>query len=264
VAGLLVIDLAQRLEDRPAVSLLLGATLGLLTLMRSEFLVIGCIVACVPLLRRQWLNTARILVAMLVVVAPWIVRNTIEFGQPVGIISHPWREIWRGANANASGSGYDADGWDIWEGERFPHIVRRLDSIPVSRTFELQADAVLKDEAQAYIRNNPARWMMLGVEKMVMLWTIDPYYPKGRHPAYVIPTIITSLLILAGLVFGLRQRKPLLPMVLILACLTGLFGLTYVLPRYQTYVFTIGLPLIACLPLPTFAPWKKSRLPTPS
>lgn len=251
--GLVAIDLAMRVTDKRANAWLLGVALGLLTLMRSEFLLIGILIGCIPLLKRNWNVVLRTLFVMALVISPWLIRNAIEFQQPVGIITHPWREIWRGANVNASGSGYDADGWNIWEGVRFPQLVSRLDSIPFDRSFELKADKVFKDEAVTYIKHNPLHWSFLSLKKMAMLWTIDPYYPNGLHLAYILPTVMTSLLILTGFVISVRRHYPVLPLALVIVCLTGLFGITYVQPRYQTYLFTIALPLIACLPIPNFA-----------
>ncbi len=256
--GLVVLYLALRIDANPSLAWLLGGTMGLLALMRSEFLAIGCLLACLPLRHRRWGVTARILIMMVTVVSPWLVRNALAFGQPVGIISHPWREMWRGANLKATGSSYTTEGQDIWEGETMPHVVHRLDSVPLTRTFELQADAMFKDEVLAYIRADPTRWLALCGKKVAMLWTIDPYYPKAKTAVYIVPTLLTSGLILAGLFVAIRRRIPILPLAIIVVCLSGLFAITYVLPRYQTYVFTIAMPLIACLPLPTFV---ASRLP---
>lgn len=256
VTGLIIVDRYQMIHTSTSVVWQLGVALGFMALMRSEFLIIGVVLACIAGIQTSWKTTVRAILMMMIVVAPWLIRNAVEFGQPVGIVSHPWREIWRGANERATGSGYDAAGNDIWEGKLFPHIVDRLDSIPHSATFELQADAVFKDEAQTYIRNNVVEWFTLSAKKVLYLWTIDPYYPKGRNPAYIIPTILTSLLILIGLVMAIRRRRPVLPIVVIMIMMTGLFAITYVLPRYQTYLFSIAMPLIACIPLPANLRWK--------
>lgn len=260
VAGLMVVDMSFRVSEHRFYPWLLGLTIGLLTLMRSEFLVIGLVVACLPLVRRDWKVVLPTLVTMMLVVSPWLIRNAIVFGKPVGVITHPWREVWRGANSNASGSGFDAEGWNIWEGERFPEIVRRLDSIPMDRSFELNADKVFKDEAITYVRNHPQHWLFLFLKKMTMLWTVDPYYPRGTHVAYVIPSLITGFLVLYGLFTAIRKKMAMLPIAVILVSLTGLFGLTYVQPRYQTYLFTIGMPLIACLPIPSFVQNLKNKI----
>lgn len=251
-AALVVLDTAQRVSMDQARPWQLGTAAGVLTLMRSEFLVVGILLCVVPLFDRRWKTSLIAVSLMASVIAPWTIRNTMVMGTPVAVISHPWREIWRGANERASGSGYDADGWMIWEGERFPRIVQRLDSIAVGPQFELEADAVFRDEVMAYLAVAPADWCMLGLKKMLMLWTIDPYYPKTQHPGYVIPTLLTSLLIVSGsflLLIRIRRDRSILtrvlPIALVGIMLTLLFGLTYVQPRYQTYVFTAMLPLSA-------------------
>jgi len=252
VCGLFVIDAVQILLAEGRGAWKLGVAVGLLTLMRSEFLALGVVVCALPVLKRNWKGASLALATMLVVIAPWLARNAAEFGQPVGIITHPWREMWRGANVHASGSGYASDGWNIWEGERYPEIVAKLDAVPLTQTFELDADKVFREEVMSYINDDPARWLMLGLKKMLMLWTVDPYYPKGKSLAYLVPTLITGLLLLLGLTLALRHllrerawTSHAVPILLIAAGMTGLFAITYVLPRYQTYLFTICMPLIA-------------------
>lgn len=252
VCGLFVIDAAQVLLTEGRGAWKLGLAIGLLTLMRSEFLALGIVMCTVPMLKRNWKGAGIALMTMMVIITPWLVRNTIEFGKPVGIITHPWREMWRGANLHASGSGFDRDGWNIWEGERYPEIVAKLDAVPLTRTFELDADAVFREETLRYIDEDPVRWALLGLKKTIMLWTVDPYYPKGRSLAYLVPTLITGLLLLAGLAYALRRlwhersaTSQVVPFLIIAAGMTGLFAITYVLPRYQTYLFTICMPLLA-------------------
>lgn len=252
VAALLVIDAAQQVYTDGRRPLLLGVAAGLLTLMRSEFMMIGIVLCLAPLLQRRWRPALVSMICMLCVIAPWMIRNTIVMKRPVGIVSHPWREIWRGANERASGSGYDAEGWMIWEGPRFPEIVQRLDSVPVTASFELDADAVFRDAVMDYVRNNPQAWIVLCAKKLAMLWTIDPYYPKARNIVYIASTMFTSAMILWGVLIamlsgpGSKQRRArLAPLFIIGVMLSIAFMLTYVQPRYQTYVFTAMFPLVA-------------------
>ncbi len=252
VCGLFVVDAAQVLIAEGRGAWKLGVAVGMLTLMRSEFLALGVLVCALPLLKRNWKGATLALVTMMVVISPWLVRNAMEFGQPVGIITHPWREMWRGANVHASGSGYAADGWNIWEGERYPQIVAKLDALPLTQTYELEADKIFRNEVMTYIEDDPSRWVMLGIKKVAMLWTVDPYYPKGKSLAYLVPTLVTGLLLLGGLALALRRlwhertvTSQVIPILIIAAGMTGLFAITYVLPRYQTYLFTVCMPLIA-------------------
>lgn len=252
VGGLVVVDVAQEVLRTQRRYWLLGAAIGLLALMRSEFVALGVVLCAVPLLQRRWKGALVAAAMLFVVISPWVIRNTVEFGKPVGMISHPWREIWRGANPYASGSGYAADGVSIWEGDRYPEIVARLDALPVTQTYEVEADQIFRNEATSYITADPLRWVVLGFKKALMLWTIDPYYPKAKSVLYVVPTLLTGLTLLLGLALAIRTllrsrswTSGLTPLVIVCLGLTGVFAVTYVLPRYQTYVFTMALPLIA-------------------
>ena len=140
----------------------------------------------------------------------------------------------------------------IWEGDRFPDIVAQLDTVPVTRVYELDADRIFRTAATDYVMADPWRWVGLGVKKAAMLWTIDPYYPRARSILYIVPTLLTGILLILGLglsLGALRQAPtwtmPVTPLVIICLGLTGVFAITYVLPRYQTYVFTLAMPLIA-------------------
>ena len=57
--------------------------------MRSEFVALGLVLCALPLLQRQWKGAVVAASMLIVVIAPWVIRNTIEFGRPVSIISHP-------------------------------------------------------------------------------------------------------------------------------------------------------------------------------
>ncbi|MBU3740869.1 MAG: hypothetical protein FGM24_01135 [Candidatus Kapabacteria bacterium] len=252
VGALFVIDTAQQVYHNGRRPLLLGLAAGMLTLMRSEFLFVGILLCMAPLLQRRWRPALLSIACMMCVIAPWMIRNTIVMNRPTGIVSHPWREIWRGANERASGSGYDADGWLIWEGPRFPEIVRKLDSVPVTASFELDADAVFRDAVIDYAQRYPQEWMALSLKKLVMLWTIDPYYPKARNIAYIGSTLFTSAMIVWGVflaIGSLRRARVdgalLLPLLMIGILLSVAFMLTYLQPRYQTYVFTAMFPAVA-------------------
>lgn len=266
LAGLFALDIAQETLYSPKKAFSLGIALGTLALMRSEFLAIGCALAAIPLLRRWWRTTLITFFGIVLIVSPWLVRNYTEFGVPVGIISHPWREIWRGANEYATGGGYTADGKPIWEGPLYPTLVRRLDSVPVTPRYELDVDNVYKDEVLSFITSNPMRWTYLTAKKTIMLWTVDPYYPTNYQWLYWCSSLLTSSMILVGVGFAVRTgrrkvlfRHTIYPLLLTGAALTVLFAITYVMPRYQTYVFTLMMPFIACIPWNTLLP-KKWRL----
>lgn len=227
----------------------LGLLCGLLTLMRSEFLVLGLVFCVGAIVRGRWKGGMALAVFMLVL-APWTIRNAIVLHRFVPVITHPYREVWRGNNPLSTGSGYAADGRDIWEDERYPDIVRELDAVPVSASYEVDADAIFKRNVLQAWSSDPLRYLLLACKKVAMLWSVDIYYPKARNPLYVLPT----LLLLAAFFTSLRflARAPWLAHIFILVApfvvfwvyYSALFGVTYVLPRYQIFVLATIMPFI--------------------
>lgn len=246
-AGIVAVHCCSAAWQRGTMLWQLGVVCGLLTLMRSEFLILGvlfCVGAFVRSRSRGWIAV----VSMILVIAPWTIRNTIELESFVPVITHPYREIWRGNNPIATGSGYAVDGRDIWEDERFPSIVRALDSVKISPRYEIEADAIFKHEALAFVSANPIAALKLSMKKVAMLWSIDLYYPKARHPLYIVPTLLLLALFGASIVVVIKRKMvslaALLPYVLFWLYYSAVIGTTYMLPRYQVFILATTMPFV--------------------
>lgn len=235
--------------------ILLGVTSGLLSLLRSEFYYIFFVLVAAIILAwgRKYPAAARIraiafcCMAFALATGWWTVRNYREFGRFIPVTGHPWREIWRGYNPYSSGSGTGANHFKIWENKvEFAHITRALDSIDYDAHFEGHADKIYKREVIGYVQAQPGSALWLAFKKVVMLWTIDVYYEKARHPLYVIPSLAVFALCSAGLYYLLRRKeyRALWPLWgALFVCYTGVFVLTYVLPRYQSFIYPAFFPL---------------------
>lgn len=249
LAGLWVLTSAARIARSSQARWHLGLACGLLTLMRSEFLPLAIALCAVCGFRVRSVVPVAVLAAL---IAPWTMRNFIVMHHFVPVTSHPWREIWRGANSLATGSGYAADGSDIWEGRRFPQIISALDRVRVSPAFEVEADRIFKHEVLTFAKTHPLHLLGLIGRKVAMLWSVDFYYPKARHPLYILPTLAVELLFGASLLAVFRKRvnvqpQALWPFLLFWGFYTCVIATTYMLPRYQTYVLATVLPFLGVL-----------------
>jgi hypothetical protein len=233
----------------------LGLCCGIMTMLRSEFLMLGFILIGAALLLayryyyhpgvlRQALCAALVCIA---IIAPWTVRNYILFHKVVPVLSHPWYEIWRGNNILATGSNYNNEGTSIWVSPAmFPTLVRKMDSIPYNQQFEWRVDRLFKREVLSFIEVHPGRLVWLGVKKLFFFFTFDPYYRANQNFFYIVPMLAISLLTILGMIslLGDRARRS-------AAVIFSLFFLYYIaltfmtvaLPRYQIYVFTCMLPV---------------------
>lgn len=240
--------------------LVAGVFAGVQMLLRSEFLVLGLgmtflagIIATVQFKKSRYFTSSVVgCILALLVITPWMVRNYNVFGKVVPIVSRPWFEIWRGNNPDATGTAWKKDGsWycSILADSTNTKLTHEFDAIPYTNAFELRANEIMKREALAFMREHPTDVVILAVKKIGFLWVHDLYNPQSQKIVYIVFMVTTSILIWCGLwalwrVQG-KDRKDgaiLLYGVYILFY-TGIFALTFILPRYRVYFFSGLLPL---------------------
>src|SRR5690606_35633777 len=74
-----------------------------------------------------------------------------------------------------------------------------LDSLEYDQRFELRADSVFKAHTVSYWKNNPANSLYLAIKRVIILWTFDPFTPRVRTVAYIIPTLLVSIMFFGAL-----------------------------------------------------------------
>ncbi|MDP4219438.1 MAG: glycosyltransferase family 39 protein [Bacteroidota bacterium] len=257
---LLTLLLAVRSVLQPSYRhfILFGILAGVMTLLRSEFYAVGFILIAVAgvmawrsdKIKITWKYAAAGVIMMTAITAPWSIRNYDLFGKFIPIVDHPWHEIWRGNNIYASGSTYDASGNSVWENaSQYPAIIRALDSLPYDQQFDLRADSIFHGEAIEFIKAHPAKFAELGAIKLFSLMTIDYHYAPTRNVLYLILMMMVILPSVFGaitLVRNSRQSKDyrvafVYGTFFFYYC--GIIVITFILPRYQIYIFSAFLPL---------------------
>ena len=236
---------------------LLGIFCGVMTLLRSEFFMLGFILIGLSLFFARKKISAQTIIRRGIIsfvlcagiIAPWTYRNYMLFHTFIPVLSHPWFEMWRGNNIYATGTTLDEKGQPTWvTADKNPELIRRMDAIPYDQFFEAKVDGIFKDEVIKFIEENPGRFLFLGVKKIAFLFTIDFSHPTSRNPFYFGPMIIVSILTIVGLYKLIRQINPSnLPAATIFSLFfffyLTLTVMTVMLPRYQIYIFTIGIVL---------------------
>ncbi len=230
-----------------------GVLAGVLSLTRSEWYYVFFILVAVIFLYRSiffkkpyYARKLSVAVLMFFMTTGWwTMRNYQEFGRIIPVTGHPWREMWRGFNPYSTGSGTNAQGLSIWEYRaEYEHIRKQLDAIPLDMSFEEKADQIYKNEVLTFWRQHPFESVVLMIKKIVMLWTIDIYYDKANHVLYIFPQLLLCALIFIGYFDILRKdKRSVVLWSTLIVCLSAVFSLTYILPRYQSYIFPMFLPL---------------------
>jgi hypothetical protein len=238
--------------------ILFGFCAAVMTLLRSEFLILGFILIaeagyCVYKYKRKIFSPNYFFAGFItfaLVIAPWTIRNYNLFGKLIPVVDHPWHEIWRGNNIYANGSSYDSAGNPVWENAtQYPQIIKAMDELPYDQQFDLRADSVFRHEAVEFIADHPAKFAELGAIKIFSLFTIDYHHPETRNPLYYIFMMLVIIPVIIGISVLFKNSRSshdysifaLYVVFFLYYC--AVIVSTFILPRYQIYIFSAALPL---------------------
>ncbi len=134
------------------------------------------------------------------IIMPWLVRNDRVFGKPVFLRTNFGAEL-------RMGNGPYADG--TWQSYLHPvHDVAEFDRYV--KMGELNYVKARKEEAVAWMRANPIRFLVVSLRKIIYYWY---GVPRQMNPQWLEPIknsmfATSSLLTFFGLLLALRQRRP--------------------------------------------------------
>lgn len=205
--------LALRIRDAgPSVvdHVLLGLVIGVTVLSRPTFvpalLLAALVVAVRSLAAGRPKNALRGVVTLIVaaaVVAPWSVRNMLVVGTP-SLTSSTGLTLWLGNNPAASGGTVTSEGISI------------LDTVPTVRDRiwgkgEFEQDAILTEEAIAYVTSDPGRTARADLGKFLAFWWFSPqtgvFYPRSWLPLAVALQVVVLITTALGIVVLVRRRQ---------------------------------------------------------
>lgn len=238
---------------------IIAVLLALQTLIRSEFLLLSLFLLFAAYLinKKREGEFKRIVLTVgifIIAISPWVIRNTIVFDKLVPIVSHPWHEFWRGSNEFSTGGSLGEGEQPNWLGkERFPDLHAALDSLEYDQRFELRADSVFKSHTVSYWKNNPANSVYLAVKRVIILWTFDPYTPRVRTIAYIIPTMLVSIMFFGAFsMFRIelnKYRDSIIYFLVFAAYYSLLIFAVNFEARYQVYLQSTIIPIAAFFPV---------------
>jgi 4-amino-4-deoxy-L-arabinose transferase-like glycosyltransferase len=228
-------------------AVLAGLLLGLLIYFRAEMLAWPFLYAIVVLLKstKQWRSALTLITLPLLMLTPWAVRNYLLFGQPVLTTTAGGINLWYGHNSQANGT--QRERWpsgkvvlpDSW-------LQQKLDAIPPTASYEIQASNLYRKEAILFARSNVKREVELAVNKLWYFWTFDWNHPKAHTALYAGPTLALGALFWLGLIVERRdilgRHRALIVIVLFTNCLAAVF---FVLPRYRLAMDPCLIPFAA-------------------
>lgn len=242
-----------------------GIVCGLSALNRTEMLIIGpVLIAIGALWQRNLVNVVKVglvtLVMMVVVLAPWTIRNYHLFGHVIPTAQSQGYNLWKGYNPYTSGSGNEGEDP---AGPGGAAVIRIRDSVPYGPGYETRVQDAYMDAFKADVHSSSAgRLVKLVLNKIAMLWVFDwTDRQVTGTAAYLIPWCVTNLLALFGVVIAWRNRRriALAPACIYTAAvllLTGAYAITSVLARYRMNIEPFIFMLAA---LGAVAIWNRIR-----
>jgi hypothetical protein len=181
-------------NDSTEFALVAGGAMGLAALSRPTFMV-WVFLSMLGLLwtsrqrSRGLLNAAMLLLATVLVLAPWIIRNYSTFGQPIVTTTHGGYTLLLGNNSDFYDWLRSSSGDAVWSSTNFDQDVnqKRADSKPGD---EVHNDRDEYAEAGKNIREQPGMFLRACWFRLVSLWGIvpnqvDTLTARWRYPVAV-------------------------------------------------------------------------------
>lgn len=209
-----------------------GIATGVWTLFRGEALGAAVLIAL-------WLwkkkdgslrKAALYLAACLLVVLPWSVRNSLVFERVVPLTTNFWLNAWRGNHPGTTGGAFKTTGGSNW---LTPEIRREIEAIPPSAHYETQVMDLYRARTVEFVAADPSRAALLYARKLGMFVTTDWSDVRARHPLFLYPQLLLTLLAAIGAVPLLRRRRFPWPVAIVILVTMFSVAALHVETRYQ-------------------------------
>jgi 4-amino-4-deoxy-L-arabinose transferase-like glycosyltransferase len=223
-----------------------GLSLGLLLLCKPGF------VFMIPLLpiwgwivfrgdRSLWLRASLIALGVVLVILPWVVRNYRELGQFIPF-STGGGSLLLQANNRIVVADADYHGYAIWD-TALPEYAAALRQ----PNDEFRRDAVAKQLAMQWLRENPDKWFYLARGKFWRLWTPEYTGRRNRHLTWLItgyygPILLVFVLSVLPLSAKFIQTRD--PALVLLVPILATIGMAVLFHGQHRYRFPIDSLLI--------------------
>ncbi|CAN5871521.1 hypothetical protein BH09ACT7_BH09ACT7_33180 [soil metagenome] len=222
-----------------------GLLCGLAALNRTEMLLIGPVLLAIG---AAWGRKGSVilragvasLLAMVLVLAPWTLRNYEEFHQFIPTAQSTGYNLWKGYNPFTNGSGNLSEDQNQPGGRELNAI---SDTVAPGPEYETRLQKAYQDVFEHDIHSaSPQRLITLTVNKVLLLWGYDWTDKETTGTlAYIVPWFVANLLAIVGLVTAWRRRRWLRPAPAVIyltavSLLTAAYMLTSVHARYRMHI----------------------------
>lgn len=222
-------------ECRPGNAWFLGVAMGLLSITRSEVIVLLPVLAvALWLSRRPYAGRAALAMCVCVLIPTglWVGRNVRDLGRPA-LTTTAGLNLWRGNGEVATGGSYRWNGDIAWD---TPATAAAVKALPWSPDYESQVDGVYASALKSYLSAAPLRPLQLLPIKLAFFLTSDLTHPKGKSPLVVLPALVGLPFFLVGARALWKRRQVTWPVLVWIGLYLLVSLVTFPLPRYRLTV----------------------------
>ena len=210
-------------------------TAGLLILTRHEF--IGILLLS-SLFLFLFFNTSKKNILLIILIAlmttsPYLIRNILIF-EKIIIQAGFGYNVWKANNPNSKveGSGFiDND------------LQKKIDKIPKDKFYRINEDKIFLKEGVKYIMEEPRRYLMLYLQKVISFLFIDINSSETHYynPFHYIPVLLLGLTSLLGILVSDKKSYKINYLILTFFFYIIIFSFFAILPRYKLMVIPLQI-----------------------
>ena len=209
---------------------------GFLILIRGEFLLFYflTIVYFFLIFEKKIKNLVLSLFFVILIISPYIYRNYSTFNERTLTKSFGYNLL-KGNNPNLK-----VEGDAVFLEEEFD---RKKIKIKANENYEINLDNYYKDKAIQYILDDPNKYFIFYVKKVLSFLFIDinSSYPNYYNPLHIIPKIILSILTFIGCCLMTKKDSFYKYLIVYYSLNILLFSVFFILPRYSLILLPIQI-----------------------
>lgn len=219
-------------EKRIRKYLFVGLLVALLIYLRSEFILFGIFILIIYAIERQIKPFFIVIGVILIIIAPWQVRNYLTFEKFAPISTSGGLNFYRGHNPYSIGD---------WGDEQ---LISELKKNIGRNDYELHMSRIYFERGIETIKEQPVKEITNSFIKIFHLWIINPTDSRTGMVLYLIPWAFLLFSSILGLIVSFSWKKHKF-IYLFLIYSTLIAVIFFALPRYQTMMKVILIPFAA-------------------
>ena len=226
----------QFVEKKNLISIIFFSFItGLLILLRGEFIAILALSAVylIVFFKVSIRNILLIMLISLITISPYLIRNILVF-EKVTITKSFGYNLWKGNNLEATVEGTKINNADLQ---------KQIVSIPINKFYGINFDKVHLHKAIENIYEEPIRYLILFVKKVISFLFIDikSSQPNYYNPFHYLPLLLLGVTSLIGILISDKKSYKLNYLILIFFTNIFIFSIFFILPRYKLIILPLQI-----------------------